>query len=322
VQAGSALEALIRENQHFALLCDDEKADKRNLPAWLRVWWRKAHPETEYSAEDPTGGYLLVLKEILEWMITHQDPKVADGMNIAPAALKSGTADAEVDASTGPHFRISGPAANPRSESDIRVNYFDATKITSGSSNIGGNGRQAMYFSTDGGANWGQTFLPFTGSDTFHSDPTVDWTSDGRAWSSTLGIQSSGCGIISAQTTARRGPSRRHLPVHRPASTSRWSGWTRARARRFRTGCMRVWHNGLPAFMNRRTAGAGGAWLAAPVQVSGSESTGTAIGSDVKTNSAGHVFAAWPTTGNRRILLIKSTDGGSTYRASSDRDHV
>ncbi len=38
-----------------------------------------------------------------------------------------------------------------------------------------------------------------------------------------------------------------------------------------------IWHNGNPSFMNRRTAGAGGTWLAAPIQVSGAE-TGSSIG--------------------------------------------
>jgi hypothetical protein len=315
VQAGSALETLIRDNQDFALLRDDEKADKRNLPAWLRVWWRKAHPELEYSAEDATGGYPLVLKEILEWMMTHQDLKAGDGMSSAPAAPKNGTADVEVDASTGPDFRISGPAANPRSESDIRVNYFDTTKITSGSNNIGGNGRQAMYFSTDSGATWGQTFLPFTGTDTFHSDPTVDWTSDSRAWSSTLGIQGGTLRLRNYFSTDNGATwTFETTPSGAQTSVDKQMVWVdKSASSPFQNQMYAIWHNGPPAFMNRRTAGAGGTWLAAPVQVSGAESTGTAIGSDVKTNSAGHVFAAWPTTGNRRIFLIKSTDGGATY---------
>ena len=73
VQAGSALEQLIRAHQDFSLLRLDEMNDKRGLPPWLRVWWRKAHPELKYTADDPTGGYPLVLKEILEWMMTHQN---------------------------------------------------------------------------------------------------------------------------------------------------------------------------------------------------------------------------------------------------------
>src|SRR5262249_26607796 len=85
--------------------------------------------------------------------------------------------------------RASGLQTVPRSESDVRINFGNPQQIIIASNNIGGSGAQAQYFSSDGGATWGQTTLPFTGSDTSHSDPTVDWTSDGRAWSATLGIQ-------------------------------------------------------------------------------------------------------------------------------------
>ncbi len=61
--------------------------------------------------------------------------------------------------------------------------------------------------------------------------------------------------------------------------------------------------------MNRRTASGWGT----PIQVSGTETTGTAIGCDVRTNCAGDVFGFWPATGNRRILMVKSTNGGTSY---------
>src|ERR1700712_5041063 len=67
VQPGSALEDLIRQNQDFSMLSARESDKRRLLPPWLRVWWRKAHPEGNYSANDPTGGYPHVLNEILEW---------------------------------------------------------------------------------------------------------------------------------------------------------------------------------------------------------------------------------------------------------------
>src|SRR3954447_20942498 len=73
VVPGSALEDLIYRNQDFSLLRPDELKDKIGVPLWLRVYWRKAHPEAVYSAQDPTGGYPLVLKEVYEWMRTHQD---------------------------------------------------------------------------------------------------------------------------------------------------------------------------------------------------------------------------------------------------------
>src|SRR5205085_2854038 len=55
-----------------------------------------------------------------------------------------------------------------------------------------------------------------------------------------------------------------------------------------------------------------GAW-SAPLQVSGAETNGTAIGADITSNESGDVFASWPATGNSRILLARSTDGGDTF---------
>lgn len=57
---------------------------------------------------------------------------------------------------------------------------------------------------------------------------------------------------------------------------------------------------------------AGGAWQA-PLQISGAETTGTAIGGDIKTNSHGDVFAFWPDTGSQNLFVAKSTDGGVSF---------
>src|SRR3954451_23688870 len=74
-KSGSALEKLIKANQDFSKLKERDKSDS-TVPPWLKVYWRKGHPEANYDNDnDPTGGYPLVLKEILEWMMTHQDLK-------------------------------------------------------------------------------------------------------------------------------------------------------------------------------------------------------------------------------------------------------
>jgi hypothetical protein len=70
---GSALERLIRDNQDFKLLDPDEADDRLRIPPWLRVYWRKQHPETAPAPGDPTKGYPLALRDIYEWMVTHQD---------------------------------------------------------------------------------------------------------------------------------------------------------------------------------------------------------------------------------------------------------
>src|SRR4029077_20804561 len=65
----SALEKLIKDNQDFSKLKDRDAADQI-VPPWLKVYWRKGHPEVNYDNDnDPTGGYPLVLKEVLEWLM-------------------------------------------------------------------------------------------------------------------------------------------------------------------------------------------------------------------------------------------------------------
>ena len=311
---GSELEKLIADNQNFSLLRADEAGDRRGLPPWLRVWWRKAHPEVEYSAADPTGGYPLVLKEILEWMMTHQDLKPGPGAE-GDEAEKEGESEPD---SVGANVRVSGLQSVARSESDIRINYFDTQKILAASNNIGGNGRQGIYYSTDGGANWLQTFLPLETGDAFHSDPTVEWTNDGRAYSSTLGINSAGSQLrmrnyystdngatwtFDATVSGTQTNVDKQMVWVDHSSTSPFFGRQYA-----------IWHNGSPAIMNRRTAGASGTWLTTPLTVStGDGASGTRIGSDVKTNGAGDVFGFYPATGNRGLYVVKSTTGGDSF---------
>jgi hypothetical protein len=308
VAPGSALEKLIAANQGFRILRPEEANDKLNIPPWLRVLWRKAHPEGTYSADDPTGGYPLALHEVHEWMVTHQN-------------LQPGTADtAELGTSTQTvgvtgEQRISGEQTSPRSESDIRINFFDPTKIIGASNNITGSGTQAMFFSTDSGATWGQTTLPLIAGDAFHGDPAVEWTSDGTAWSTTLGINpnytvlrllaykstdNGATWTFDAIVSGSQGDADKPMiwADHNPGSP-------------FKDNLYAIWHSGRPVFMNRRT-GPGGAWQT-PIQVSGTETTGTGIGADVKTNSAGDVFGVWPDTGSGGIYIVKSTNGGLSF---------
>ena len=211
--------------------------------------------------------------------------------------------------------RVSGLQTVPRSESDIRINFSDPTKIISASNNIGGTGHQAIYYSTNSGVSWSQTELPLTSTDASHSDPTVDWTSDGNAWSSTLGIVSSTLRMRN-YVSANNGATWTFdgTPSGTQTNVDKQMVWIdHSPTSPYFNQQYAIWHNGLPAFMNRRTAGVAGTWLAAPIQVSGAESTGTCIGSDVKTNSYGDVFGFWPTTTNRKILVVKSTNGGASY---------
>jgi hypothetical protein len=73
VRKGSALEQLIKDNQDFSMLRPEEATDRLRLPPWLRVHFRKNHPELEFDPNDPTGGYPLALRDLYLWMIENQD---------------------------------------------------------------------------------------------------------------------------------------------------------------------------------------------------------------------------------------------------------
>jgi BNR repeat-like domain len=305
--AGSALEKLIRENQDFSLLRPDEASDKIRVPLWLRVNWRKAHPEMEYSAADPTGGYPLVLKEVAEWMETHPDLKPGKpDPDIAPRPVKT---------SGGVNLRISGAQTVPRSESDIRVNYWNTQKIIGASNNIGGSGQQAQFFSSDGGATWGQTSLGLQTGDSFHSDPTVDWTSDGTAWATTIGINSAGTVLKMRAYKSTNGGATWTFDATfsgTASNTDKQMIWVdHSATSAFKDNIYACWHNGNAQVFNRRT-GPTGAW-GTTLTLSGAETTGTAIGCDVKSNSGGDVFVFWPDTGSRRVNVGKSTNGGVSF---------
>jgi hypothetical protein len=69
---GSALEKLIKDNQDAGMLDPSENPnDVWKLPLWIRVYYRKQHPEIEFTG--PGAGYPLILKEIYTWMLQHQD---------------------------------------------------------------------------------------------------------------------------------------------------------------------------------------------------------------------------------------------------------
>ena len=144
------------------MLRAEEAGDKIPVPLWLRVYWRKAHPEGNYSAADPTGGYPLVLKEIAEWMLLHQDLVATEADELRAPGLDSDAEEKGLPEKTtvSANNRVSGAQTVPRSESDIRINFWNPPQVIAASNNIGGTGQQAQYYSSNGGLTWGQSFLP------------------------------------------------------------------------------------------------------------------------------------------------------------------
>lgn len=308
IREGTALAKLVAEAEGHvemkaaAIVAPGMKLD---LPGWLLAHYRRNHTEMTKvaAAADPTGGYPLALENLYTWMLLHQDLQPPPEPPSKAAALA---------AAVGPNLNISGTNDTPRSESDIRINYTKPEQIIAASNNIG-NGRQAHFFSADGGASWGQTTLPLLAGDSLHSDPTVDWTSDGTGWATTIGINAGGTVLqMRAYKSTDGGKTWTFDATFSGSQTAadKQLMWVdRSATSPFRDRIYVIWHNNRPAFIgNRRPEG----WQP-PLQVSGAETTGTAIGSDITTNGAGHVFAVWPDTGSRNLFFVKSTNGGEKF---------
>jgi hypothetical protein len=320
IQPGTALAKLVEESEahpvaKFAAAANTGTGHRirSEIPVWLRAHYMRNHPHVLAAAQakDPTGGFPLALDTLFAWMLRHQDLKPSAVVEVKAAAAVA----------LGVNVRVSGENKNPRSESDIRINFKDGNKIVAASNDVA-NGAQAQYFSHDGGASWGQTSLPLIPGDSLQSDPTVDWTSDGTAWATTIGINA---GATSLQMRSYKSiddgvtwtfdstfsgdqtsADKQMMTVdHGPSS-------------QFRDNIYLIWHNANPAFVNRRTAGGFGA----PLQVSGAETTGTAIGSDITTNWAGDVFAVWPDTGSQKLFFVKSDNGGQSYSSPQQVGNV
>ena len=321
---GTALARLIAHYQDVSRLDPREASDNLGLAPWLRLLWRASFPAWRYQPSDPSGGYPRVLHEVGEWMTSHPD--------LRPGTIGIGSTGRDDDergaslpdsASVGANQRVSDPRFI-RAEQDVRIDFWHPDRVIAASNNLSGAGAQAQYSSSDGGTTWSESLLPFFAGDLFHSDPAVDWTSDGAAWSATLGIQ-----LDFSHPQPRLKAIRTRVYRSNDGGRS-WAYDSTASARQidndkeliwvdhsstspFADTLYACWHDGNPAFVARRSS-ATGKW-SKPVQVSGAETLGTAIGCDVKSNSAGDAFVFYPGTGSHTLAVAKSTDGGATWAA-------
>lgn len=311
VPAGSPLAKLIASHQDFELLRPEEASDKLVLPPWLRVLWRKEHPDMRYVPGDGSGGYPLVLKEAHEWMVLHPDLRPGSpGREMAEKKKPSGPKPVP-----GPDFSISGVQSAPRSESDIRVNFWDPSRVVGSSNNLHGGGSLAMFYSSDGGATWKQTVMPRDPTEAFQSDPAVDWTSDGTAWATTISVFTSPFRLYlhSYKSTDGGASWKFDSTVSSPdqSSADKQMMWTdHSEQSPYKDNIYVIWHDGRAVFVSHHTPGGG--W-SDPLPISGGETLGTGIGSDIKTDGLGHVYAFWPDTGSRKIYFAKSLDGGQSF---------
>jgi hypothetical protein len=215
------------------------------------------------------------------------------------------------------NIRISGiNPGDPREESDIRMHPTNPQKIICASTKLSND--QPIHYSSDGGVSWGQSSLgSIVGNDIRQGDPAVDWTMDGTAWSLTLGISVSNVYLVLRCFKSMDGGATWQydsLVSGNQTSVDKESLWVdHSPTSPFQDNMYAIWDNSDSgsAFLSRRQ-GPGGTW-SDPIQLSGAETLGTAIGTDIKTNANGDLFAFWPDTTSGNLYIRKSVDGGVTF---------
>ncbi|HZF14094.1 MAG TPA: hypothetical protein VFE33_35310 [Thermoanaerobaculia bacterium] len=313
IQPGSTLARLVQAHQDFGRLRPGERKDGKPIPSWLRVLWRKAHPESRYVANDPYGGYPAVLAQLYRWMLHHQD------LTAGPPPPSSAPQPASGASSESGQQRISGPQGVVVNDSDVRIDPLDPGKILVAANDpVGVFGRVAIFYSTDGGASWGQSSLPLGINDVFQDEGAVEWTADGTAWATAVVLtpinQVWSYFQLRAYTSTDDGKTWTFdaLLSGSQAAAHRDRLWVdRGASSPFRDQVYAMWNDLDGVYFARRTK-SDGAWHNA-ILLSDVRTLLSTEGAEAATNSAGEIFGFWIDGESGRIFVAKSSDGGVSF---------
>jgi hypothetical protein len=304
IRSGTRLDSLrqLYDRRLQVIAVATDTLDQSPYPLWYRAYLRDAYPDL------PTTGayqYPRVAAQLLEWMVRNQD------FEVPPAGMPgSSTPIGESRTATvGNNVNMTN-RDEVNSESSIAVDPGDASHLVASSNNITGSGRLKQFYSSDGGVSWNTTELPLDDGAAFHSDPAVAWSSDGTAWSATLGISPAGA-----------------IKVQMYKSTDRGATWTFEGTVSTGTDNDKelIWVDNHPSSPHKdniyvawdqpgrgirfvRSTDNGATWSSVT-----SLSSDGAIGTHLTTGPSGELYVAWPDVNSRQIKVRKSTDGGATF---------
>lgn len=304
IRSGTRLDSLRqlydRRLQRIAVATDT--LDQSPYPLWYRAYLRDAYPDL------PTTGayqYPRVAAQLLEWMVRNQDFEVPS----AGMPGSSGEIGPSRTATVGTNVNMSN-RAEVNSESSIAVDPGDANYLVASSNNISGSGRLKQFYSSDGGVSWNTTELPLNDGAAFHSDPAVAWSSDGTAWSGTLGISPAGAVKVQMYESADRGATWTFAgTVSTGSDNDKELIWVDNHpSSPHKDNIYVAWDQVGRGIRFVRSTDGGATWSSIT-----SLSNDGAIGTHLASGPSGELYVAWPDVNSRQIKVRKSTDGGATF---------
>jgi hypothetical protein len=323
IPPGTALEALVRqEYKSKSILPPHDLEDQQPLAPWFRNYLRKQLPDL------PTSGpyqYPRVAVQMLEWMIRHPDlearpaepvqlvspitPEVgAESSN----AIDSGDSQSLIGgAFIGPNINITN-LEEVESESSVAIDPKDPRFLVAAANNINGSGHLKIFSSSDGGASWLKTELPFgMANDVAHSDPAVAYATDGTAWIATLGIKVRGVqASVQVFKSIDRGVTWQFVKTLSTTNNNdkEYICIDTADTSPFKDSIYVAWDIPGRGVRFSYSHDKGLTW--SDVQPLSSDS---AIGAHLATGPFGELYVAWVDTKSHQLKLRKSTDGGRTF---------
>ena len=310
------------------LFADNEDELRIAIPAWYRVELRKGIPDMlrKGPAQYPHsalpayrleyGGYLVEGK--IYRNVEHRQGRyhVLMENGIDRKAWEAEKAELNEKFLSG-EVRVTSP--NGAAESAIKINPTNTNIVIAGSNGPGSG--QIMHYSSDGGDTWSQSAaLPGGGT---CCDPTVDYSADGTlAYTSALGnCGGSGCQIWfyrssdngQTWTDLSGSPQRRTLNTG-SGNDKEFLHVDKYATSPFKDNIYATWHaSNIMQFSV--SSDFGNTWS---TQAFSSATDQRGIGSDITTDKSGAVYYIWPAFNSQRILLAKSTNGGSSFGAVTE----
>ena len=292
---------LTKKDLHVLPFADQQLA---NVPVFFKVQYRKEHPETgkHYPRslfQNFLGNYGGLLVDGIwykEGLGNGTFPEDTYGKTTIAQQLK--VASNEVALENG----VLGD------ESAIECNPVNKNNCVAGTNTQNG---QTMYYSSNAGATWTKSQ---TNPGSSCCDPTVDWSSDGtRVYQGDLKRSGSSIGVrwsVSTDQGHTWGPMQ---DITTTGSDKEFIHVDRSPSSAHQDNIYMTWHDGN-VLQFARSTDLGGSF-STPLSFT-SEPRG--IGSDITTDSSGNVYYFYPsTTSSSGIRMLKSTNGGASFAAST-----